>query len=468
MNVRLCIDPKPLNNALKRNHYPLPTIEDVLPLLTDSKVFKVLDARNGFWHVQLDDQSSYLTTFSTPWGRYRWLRMPFGITSAPEEFQRRMDIALEGLDGTKAIADDILVFGTGTTQEEAEKNHNERLKAVLARCWQKGVKLNKEKMQFKQQKVAYMDHVITSEGLQADPNKIEAIVNMPTPTDKEAVQQLLGMTNYVQRFAPGLVDITKPLRDLIKKESVFIWDQNHDKAFSEVKSILTKAPVLKYFRQKKKSVLQCEASKEGLGACLMQDDHPIAYASRALTTTKIHYAQIEKELLSVVFGVEKFSEYLYGRHFVVETDHKPLEFIVRKSLLSSPKRLQRMLLRLQKYDLEVVYKRGREMYMTDTLSRAFLENKTTQKHNVQDVMNISRSRTEQETEEIDMVSYLPLRDSTIQDIQKHTETDPDLQALAMIIKDGWPESKDKLKPQLHCYYPFREELTIDCSNKLCK
>ena len=170
----------------------------------------------------------------------------------------------------------------------------------------------------------------------------------------------------------------------------------------------------------------------------MQDGHPIAYASRALTPTEIHYAQIEKDLLSVAFGVDKFSEFLYGRHFVVETDHKPLE----STKLSSPKRLP--LLRLQKYDLEVVYKRGVEMYMADTLSLAYLKNKTTQKHDVQDVMNINRPRPGQEAKEIDMVSYLSLRDTTIQDVQKYT----DLQALATIIKDGWPESKDKVKPQL--------------------
>ena len=145
--IRLCIDSKALNNALKRSHYPLPSIEDVLPLLSDAKLFTVLDARNGFWHVQLDTDSSYLTTFRTPWSRYRWLRMPFEITSAPEEFQRRMDITLWGLDGTKAIADDILVFGTGSTQGEAEKSHDERLTAVLERCRQKGVRLNKDKMQ---------------------------------------------------------------------------------------------------------------------------------------------------------------------------------------------------------------------------------------------------------------------------------------------------------------------------------
>ena len=213
-----------------------------------------------------------------------------------------------------------------------------------------------------------MGHVITSDGLQADPNKIKAILNMPSATDKEAVQRLLRMTNYVQRFAPGLGDATKPLRDLLKKDSVFMWDQSQDKAFNEVKSILTKAPVLKYFSQEKESVLQCDESKDGLGACPMQGGYASAYASRALTPTEVNYAQIEKELLSVVFGVEKFSEFLYGRHFVIETDHKPLESIVRKSLLSSPKRLQKKLQRLQKYDLEVVYKRRVEMYMADTLS----------------------------------------------------------------------------------------------------
>lgn len=450
-----------LNQALKRNHYPLPTIEDVLPSLSDAKLFTVLDAKNGFWHIQLDDHSSYLTTFGTPWGRYRWLRMPFGITAAPEEFQRRMDLALEGLEGAKAIADDILVFGTGSTQELAEKSHDERLKAVLERCRQKGVKLNKEKMQFKQEKVAYMGHIITSDGLQADPKKIEAIVNMPKPTDKEGVQRLLGMTNYVQRFAPGLADKTQPLRDLIKKESAFIWCQHHDKALDEVKAILTSAPVLKYFNPDKKSTLQCDASKDGLGACLIQEGHPIVYASRALTSSEKNYAQIEKELLSVVYGVEKFTEYLYGRHFVVESDHKPLESIVKKSLLSAPKRLQRLLLRLQRYDVEVVYKRGTEMYMADTLSHAYLENnEKTQKHDTQEVMNIDRSKTEQDAEYIDMLSYLPLRNTTIQEIQKFTETDPDLQSLATIIKDGWPTSKDGIKPELQCYYTFREELTV--------
>jgi hypothetical protein len=221
--------------------------------------------------------------------------MPFGLAPAPEEFQRRMDIALEGLEGAKTIADDILVFGTGSTDERADKSHDERLKAVLERCKQKGIKLNKEKTQFKQKKVSYMGHVIAKEGLSPDPNKIKAIIDMPRPSDKQAVQRVLGMVNYVQRFAPQLSDITKPLRDLIKKGNEFIWDDTvQGKAWDQIKAVLTQAPILRYYDPKKQSVLQCDASKDGLGACLMQDSYPIAYASRALTPTEVNYAQIEK------------------------------------------------------------------------------------------------------------------------------------------------------------------------------
>lgn len=125
--IRLCIDPKPLNVALKRNQYPTPTIKDVLPDLSNARISSVVDAKDGFWHIQLDQASSFLTTFGSPWGRYRWLRMPFCISPAPEEFQRRMDEALKGLDGTRAIHDDILVYGCGNTDEEAVRDHNSKL-----------------------------------------------------------------------------------------------------------------------------------------------------------------------------------------------------------------------------------------------------------------------------------------------------------------------------------------------------
>ena len=158
--IRLCIDPKPLNQALRRNYYPLPVIDDLLPQLTNAKVFSVVDAKNGFWHVQLGEESSLLTTFGTPWGRYRWTRMPFGISPAPEEFQRRLENALEGLDGVKPIFDDFLVFGAGETQAAAMSDHDAKLRALLERCRSKGIKLNKEKLKLRCTEVKFMGHIV--------------------------------------------------------------------------------------------------------------------------------------------------------------------------------------------------------------------------------------------------------------------------------------------------------------------
>ena len=160
--IRLCIDPKPLNKALKRSHYMLPVIEDIIPELTSAKVFTVCDVKNGFWHVELDQQSSYLTTFQTPYGRYRYCRMPFGISPAPEYFQQRLHQALEKIPGVFIIADDILVAGCGETAAEAEKDHDMKMTQLLERCREKNIKLNKEKLLWKRSKVSYMGHLITA------------------------------------------------------------------------------------------------------------------------------------------------------------------------------------------------------------------------------------------------------------------------------------------------------------------
>jgi len=216
-----------------------------------------------------------------------------------------------------------------------------------------------------------MGHVLSPDGLKPDAEKVKAVREMLVPSDKQGVQRFLGMMNYLQKFAPKLSEIITPLRDLIKSDTEFLWDEQvHGVALNEAKRIISSTLVLKYSNPNTEPVLQCDASMHGLGACLMQNGQPVAFASRSLTPTEVQYAQIEKELLAIVFGMEKFKTYLYGRKVLVETDHKPLEAIFKKSLLNAPKRLQRMLLRLQRYEFEVTYKRGTLLLMADTLSWA--------------------------------------------------------------------------------------------------
>jgi hypothetical protein len=366
--------------------------------------------------------------------------MPFGISPAPEEFQRRVNDVLLGLPGIKVIADDILVYGSGATDEEAYLDHDKNLRGLMERCREKGLKLNPDKIQLQLKEVSYMGHRITSNGLKIDPEKTKAIRDMPVPTDKLGVQRLLGMVNYVQKFAPKLAEITTPLRDLIKKGNEFIWEEHvHGKALDEIRQILSEPPVLRFFDPNVMPVLQCDASMNGLGACLLQNNQPVAYASRSLTPTEVQYAQIEKEMLAIVFGMERFESYLYGRNVKVESDHKPLESILKKSLLSAPKRLQRMMLRLQKFELEVVYKKGPLMFMADTLSRATLRQPNAEgPGETEEVMNMhdTRSATEREVEQIDMLQNLAVRETTLVQIKEHTEADSHLQALVRIVKEG--------------------------------
>ena len=186
--IRLCIDSRPLNTALKRSEYPIPTIETLLTQISKAKVFTLADIKSAFWHVPLDTESSLLTTFNTPLGRTKWNRMPIGISVAPEEFQRRIDQNLEGLERVKAIADDILVWGTGNTYEEAIADHDKRLIALLKRCQQKNIKLNKEKFQLKKTELTYMGVVLTDKGVKLDPKKqdcIQVYARLLQPTKKK-------------------------------------------------------------------------------------------------------------------------------------------------------------------------------------------------------------------------------------------------------------------------------------------
>ena len=460
--MRICIDPKDLNQALKRPHYPMPTIDEVLPRLANAKVFSVLDAKDGFWQVKLEEESSYLTTFWTPFGRYRWLRMPFGLSTAPEEFQRRQHEVLEGLSGVEVIADDILVYGSGDTKEQAVLDHDRNLIGVLERARKCNLKLNKQKMKLRMSEVPYMGHLLTSSGLRPDPQKVKAVLDMPKPDGVQAVQRFLGFVNYLAKFLPRLSDLSEPLRRLTDKDAVWYWLPQHDEAIGSIKKLVTDHPVLRYYDVKEEVTIQCDASEVGLGAALLQKGQPVAYASRSLTATERRYAQIEKECLAIVFACERFDQYIHGRECVtVRTDHNSLETIFQKSLLTAPRRLQRMLLRLQKYSLSVSYKKGKEMYLADTLSRAALPHTKMHlaTHGDQIFHICDQSVFEEELEEINQTDFLNVTDTRLGQIQQHTAQDTALQVLKSTILNGWPETKEEVPVIIREYWLYRDELS---------
>ena len=310
--VRICIDPRDLNKAIKRCHYPMPTLEEVATRLPKAKVFSVLDAKSGFWQVKLSESSCKLTTFNTPFGRYYWRRMPFGIKSAPELWQRKAHELIEGLDGVEVIMDDFLAIGFGDTGEEAMANHDKNLIGLLERARERNLKLNPEKIQLRLREVPFIGHLLTPEGLIPDPTKVEAIVNMPKPTEVKSLRRALGMVNYLAKFLPNLSSTSEILRQLARKDVEWHWEDGHEKAWNELMKSLTEAPVLAFFDPEKEVTIQCDASQGGLGAFLTQEGRPIHYASRAMTKAETNYAQVEKELLAIVFACERFDQYVYG------------------------------------------------------------------------------------------------------------------------------------------------------------
>jgi transposase InsO family protein len=461
--VRLCMDPKHLNRALRRVPYTMPTLPDILPKLQKVKVMSSVDAAEGFFHCELDYESSLLTTTETPYGRVRWLRLPFGLSPSPEIFQAKLEEALADLDGIACIADDVIILGAGDTEVDAQRDHDRNLQALLRRCHEKGIKLNRAKLKLNCKQLLYCGHLLENDGYRPDPRKIDAILRMPAPTDKAGVQRLIGMATYLAKFCPKFSQVTEPLRELIKAQNEFIWRQDpHGAAFEQLKQLLTQAPVLAYFDHRKQIVIQADASNGGLGAAMSQDGQPCEFISRAMTSSERNYAQIEKECLAILWALERFDSYVYLHHdVVVETDHKPLLAINRKALGSAPKRLQRLLLRLLRYKFDLQFKPGSQMLLADTLSRAFLPETASGSAVTSSSSNLWAELAEMEDVDTDDDEQLRLVASPqLINILRQAATDDDeYRLLRQQVQVGWPNAAatpEALKP----YETFADELAV--------
>ncbi|KAK3735267.1 hypothetical protein QZH41_001046 [Actinostola sp. cb2023] len=446
-SIRICLDPRDLNKAVKRNPYYVRSVDDVIPKVSGATHFSILDARSGYWQVKLDEESSKLctfntTSFNTPWGKYRWTRLPFGLTCSGDVFQEKMDYTFGGLKGVSGIADDTFIYGTG------EDQHDQHILGVLDTARRNNVKFNPDKFQFKVAETSFFGLKWTPEGLKTDERKIQAIVDMPPPKNLKELQSFMGMVNYLNRFSPIIAQISEPIRNLMKKETPFIWQTEHQRAFQEIKQAIVKAPILAYYNKDKDNVIQSDASMQGVGCVLMQDGKPICYASRSLTDAESRYSNIERELLAACWSLEKFHHYIYGKKVAIETDHKPLESIWKKSIASASPRLQRMLLRMSRYEAEVTYIPGKTNVVADALSRvSYMESPTTD-----DDPRI----------EVDTVTHtLPATPAKLQEIRDLTHDDVTLCHLKDVVYRGWPEYMKDCPLDLKEYWNFREDLSVE-------
>ena len=303
----ICWNPRDLNKAIIREHYQVPTLEEISHKLAGTTVFSKLDAKDGFWSIHLDDASSHLTTFNTCKGRYRFLRMPFGLKMAQDVFQMRMDQITERLPGIIAIHDDICVFG------KIQQQHDKHLLQLLKTASAKGLVFSSRKCQISKPQITFFGTIFSAKGMKPDPIKIQALQDLPTPQTQKQLQSFLGLVNYLQPFIPDIAARTTFLREQVSK---WDWTPSTDSAFQQLKQWICKTllkTTLAYYNRSQPLSIQTDASEYGLGAALLQNNRPIPFASKTLTDVETRYANIERECLSFVFGLEKFHTYIYGR-----------------------------------------------------------------------------------------------------------------------------------------------------------
>ncbi|XP_063412611.1 uncharacterized protein K02A2.6-like [Mytilus trossulus] len=416
-DIRICVDMRRANLAVMRERYPIPTVDEVIQDLNQSKVFSKLDIKLAYHQIELTPESRQITCFMTHKGIFRYKRLMFGINCAPEMYNKVMSQVFQGLEGVRNIFDDVVVYGSTSNE------HNERLDAVLQRLEERGLTLNIDKCKFNMANIEFMGHMLSEHGIGVSQSKVEAIVNARRPESVSEIRSFLGLVNFVGRFIPNLATVAEPLHRLLHKETKFQWGPEQNDSFEKLKKGLVDASNLSYFSLKAKTQVIVDASPVGLGAVLVQKQNDeykvICYASRSLTTIERKYSQTEKEALGLVWACERFHMYLLGHDFELLTDHRPLEFIF--SPKSKPcARVERWMLRMQPFKYVVKYIPGSQN-IADSLSRLLVvpknESKQGEINQAEEYIRFVASESTPNAVKIEDVDKMSLNDKELQNIR---------------------------------------------------
>ncbi|XP_057202332.1 uncharacterized protein K02A2.6 [Triplophysa rosa] len=448
-NVRLCGDFKvSINPVLQAEQYPLPRIEDIFATLSGGQFFSKIDLAEAYLQMEIEEDSKVYLTINTHKGLYRYNRLVFGIASAPALWQRAMEQVLQGCPGTQCYLDDIIVTGKN------DCNHLENLTRVLQRLEEYGLRARRDKCEFFKSTITYCGHEIDAKGLHKCHDKLKAVAEAPQPKDISQLRSFLGFVNYYNRFLPNLANVLHPLHALLRTGKKWMWTKQCERAFQEAKKLVMSDTVLTHFDPHKPVKLACDASPYGIGAVLshvMSDgtERPIAFASRSLSAAESNYAQIDREALSLVWGVKRFNQYLYGKEFTLVTDHQPLLsiFSPQKGVpLTAAARMQRWALFLGGHRYQIEFKRTLRHANADGLSRLPLNG-----HGLETTM---------ESTALDVFTLVQLENSpvTAEMIQRETRRDPTLSQVYTATQTGWSIEQKARFPQ---FYQRRDELSLD-------
>lgn len=441
-SVRLCGDYKvTVNPSLQVDQHPLPKPQDIYATLNGGKVFSKLDLSKAYQQVELDEESQHIITITTHKGLYRMYRLPFGIASAPAIFQSIMDKLLAGIPGVCVYLDDILISAPD------HATHCERLRMVLRRLQDAGLRLKRSKCVWLSDHVEYLGFVVDANGRHATTAKVDAVLKAPEPTNVSELRSFLGLVSYYRQFIDNLATIAHPLNRLLEKSAKWQWSSQAQAAFEKLKKLLSEAPVLAHYDPSQPIYLACDASGTGVGAVLShvtpEGERPVAFASQSLTKTQQQYSQLEREAYGIIFGVTKFHDFLYGRKFVLITDNQPLAVIFgpKRAIPNiAAMRLQRWAVTLAAFDYTVQRKSTKDNANADCMSRLSL---ASQPEPACEVFQIISERQQS----------LPIR---AEGIAAATREDQVLSKVLSYVTNGWPQN---VASSLAPFKKISEELT---------
>ena len=442
--LRICLDPRDLNEALEREPYYTWSIEEIMGKFHGMTRFTITDFNKGYWMVKLDPESRKYTMMALDIGRFQWTQLPMSSIVAQDVFQKKLDAIFLSIPGITGIADDMIIYG------RSDLAHNKHLIKFLEVCRKNTLTLNPDKMQFRLPQVSFFGHQWSAKGLSPNPKKIAAVKRMNLPGDVETMRSFLGLVNYLNRFSPCLAELSEPLREICRQDMEFELTESVHVALSRTKEEISKNVTLPYFNPGRPTTLQTDASKKGLGAVILQDSRPVMFASWALTGAEKNYQNLERECLVMIWGMEKFHYFLYGKQFTLETDKKPLVSIYRKHMVEISPRIQRLIVRSFPYQpFDIQYRKGMEIPLADALSR------------------VTPTPVEEDGIQLPIVavnlitSNLPVSSTEIELIHEETSKDPTLTLLKHYIHMGWPVDCRMLPQELHTFWNYREDLSME-------
>lgn len=465
--IRLCVDLSRLNKYVQRELYQSPTPLEEVASITASQAcwFTVFDAAKGYHQCKLSSTSQPLTTFITPFGRYAFLRAPYGVTSISEHYNRRMDEAFAGLPGYRKVVDDVIIYSK--TLEE----HIQHVRTFMARCQERGISLNVKKLQLARKSVKFAGFIVSNEGYRPDPQLTSSLARFPTPRNITELRSFFGLVNQLTPFVDDVAELLLPLRPLLSTKNVFRWEEHHQLAFEAAKKALTSVPTLAFFDPSRPTTLATDASRtKGIGFLLrqLQPDgtwRVIQAGSRFISAAEANYAVIELEALAVAWGIKKCHLFLSGLpSFQVITDHRPLVPILNSKTLDEIEnpRLQRLKLKMGEVgSFTAVWTPGSQHLAADALSR----------HPIDKAGADDECGEDPATPSLNAIVSSELQanhtDIRLEEIRSVVAVDPEMQLLIEVIRNGFPNSKSEIPEAIRQYWPVHDRLSEENGLILC-